>query len=66
MKTFKTYANEELNWKGEEMPEATKDIKKYTVADFKNLVEKVEGLQLQHLLSSFIWMILMQVEKRGQ
>ena len=43
MKTFKTYANEELNWKGEEMPEATKDIKKYTVADFKKFGRKGRG-----------------------
>ena len=43
MKTFKTYANEEVNWKGEEMPEATKDIKKYTVADFKKFGRKGRG-----------------------
>ena len=39
MKTFKTFAEfgqaykEEKNWKGEEMPKASKDITKYTVTD---------------------------------
>ena len=39
METFKTFAEfgqaykEEKNWKGEEMPSASKDITKYTVND---------------------------------
>ena len=45
MKTFRTYAKEEINWKGEEMPEATKDIKKYTVADFKKFGRAGRGFK---------------------